>query len=72
MKAWAFISHDSKDKDDLARPLADKLRGMLCPVWHDEYSFRVVKVLGESIDKDLTKARKCILLLSPNLLANDG
>jgi hypothetical protein len=37
----AFISHDSRDKDGFARPLADRLAAQLVPVWYDEYSMRV-------------------------------
>lgn len=66
----AFISHDSRDKEELARPLAQKLTSMLCPVWYDEYSLRVGQSLTESIDAGIRLAKKCILLLSPNFLSN--
>lgn len=69
---WAFISHDSRDKDDFVRPLAEKLTSMLCPVWYDEYSLRVGQSLRESIDRGLKEARKCIVVLSPSFLSNDG
>jgi len=46
----AFISHDSRDKEDVARPLAERLSSMLWPVWYDEYSLRVGQSLRESID----------------------
>jgi hypothetical protein len=45
---------------------------MMCPVWYDEYSLRVGQSLRESIDKGLSEARKCILVLSPNFLSNPG
>jgi hypothetical protein len=68
----AFISHDSRDKDDVARPLASELRGMLCPVWYDEFSLRVGQRLRESIEAGLKSCRHCVLILSPNFLQNSG
>jgi hypothetical protein len=68
----AFISHDSRDKDSFVRPLAAKLRSMMCPVWYDEYSLKVGHSLRESIDKGLKEAPKVILVLSPNSLSNHG
>ncbi len=35
-KPVLFISHDSRDKDDVARPLARALTTAMCPVWFDE------------------------------------
>jgi len=32
-KPLAFISHDSRDKADVAQKIATKLQSMLCPVW---------------------------------------
>lgn len=69
---WAFISHDSRDKDDLARPLAEKLSSMLCPVWYDEYSIGVGDSLRESIDNGIRDAKKCIVVLSRNFFSNPG
>jgi hypothetical protein len=36
-KPLAFISHDSRDKADLARPLAVELQKLMCPVWYDDF-----------------------------------
>jgi hypothetical protein len=71
-KPWAFISHDSRDKDQFVRELAGKLRSMMCPVWYDEYSLKVGDSVRESIDRGLSEAPKCILVLSPNFLSNAG
>jgi TIR domain len=71
-KPWAFISHDSRDKESFVTPLAAKLHSMECPVWYDEYSLRVGQSLSASIDKGLRDAPKCILVLSPNFLSNPG
>jgi hypothetical protein len=68
----AFISHDSRDKADVAIHIAIGLQKLLCPVWYDEFSLRVGGRLRESIEKGLREARKCILILSPSFLSNNG
>src|SRR2546429_4359159 len=40
-KPLAFISHDWRDKKDIAQPIALGLSRMRCPVWYDEYSVKV-------------------------------
>lgn len=67
----AFISHDSRNKD-VARRIAVILQSMLCPVWYDEFSLRVGDPLRDSIEKGLRECKKCILVLSPDFLANEG
>lgn len=54
----AFISHDSRDKDAIARKMAIGLQRMLCPVWYDEFSLNVGDNLRESIEKGLTGCGK--------------
>ncbi len=71
-KPLAFISHDSRDKDDLVRDLAQELSRLMCPVWYDEYSLRVGASLRKSIETGLKETRKCIVILSPNFLSNEG
>jgi hypothetical protein len=71
-KPLAFISHDSRDKDQIARPLALELSKLRCPVWYDEYSLGVGDRLRESIERGLKECRKCVLLLSDNFLSNNG
>jgi hypothetical protein len=71
-KPLAFISHDSRDKDAVARPVAIGLSRLMCPVWYDEFSLRVGDPLRESIEKGLKECKKCILVLSPNFLSNNG
>lgn len=68
----AFISHDSRDKDAVARKIAINLKRMLCPVWYDEFSLKVGDSLREGIEKGLKECKKCILILSPNFLSNNG
>jgi TIR domain len=67
-----FISHDSRDKDDLVRPLAERLRRALCPVWYDEFSMQPGASLRESIDAGLRDSKQCVVVLSPNFLTNPG
>ncbi len=69
-KPLAFISHDSRDKEELVRELAHELSRLMCPVWYDEYSLRVGASLRESIEIGLKETRNCIVVLSPNLLSN--
>lgn len=68
----AFISHDSRDKDAIVRRIAVNLQKMLCPVWYDEFSLKVGDNLRDSIEKGLKECKKCILVLSPNFLSNNG
>jgi len=71
-KPLAFISHDSRDKAEVARKIAIGLQRMLCPVWYDEFSLTVGANLRESIESGLKKCRKCILILSPHFFSNGG
>lgn len=68
----AFISHSSNDKDSIARPIAEGLSKLLCPVWYDEYSLKVGDRLRESIEKGIKECKRCILIITPNYLANLG
>lgn len=71
-KPLAFISHDSRDKDSLVRDLAIELNKLQCPVWYDEFSLKVGDSLRSSIEEGLKESQKCIIVLSPNFLANEG
>lgn len=68
----AFICHDFRDKDPFVRELAAKLQSFLVSVWYDEYSLKPGDSLRASIEKGLKECRKCILVLSPNFVTNDG
>ncbi len=71
-KPLAFISHDSRDKEEFVRELALELSKLMCPVWYDEYSLRVGASLRESIETGLKETKNCIVILSPNFLSNEG
>lgn len=68
----AFISHDSRDKDSIARPIAVGLSRLGCTVWFDEFSLKVGDRLRESIEKGLKECKKCVLILSRDFLSNPG
>lgn len=68
----AFISHDSRDKEEIARPLAIQLTKLHCPVWFDDFSLTVGQSLRGSIEKGLKECKKCILIISQNFLKNEG
>ena len=71
-KPLAFISHDSRDKDSLVRELATEMSKLMCPVWYDEFSLKVGDSLRASIERGLKETRKCVVVLSPNFLSNEG
>ena len=71
-KPLAFISHDSRDKDAVARIIENKLQTMMCPVWYDEFSLKVGSNLRESIEHGLKTCRRCILVLSKSFFSNRG
>jgi hypothetical protein len=71
-KPIAFICHDSRDKDIVARPIAFGLSKLMCPVWYDEFSLKVGDRLRESIERGLKECKKCVLVLSRNFLSNTG
>lgn len=68
----AFVCHDSRDKDQVARRIATNLQRMMCPVWYDEFSLEVGANLRESIERGLKECKKCILILSPYFFSNAG
>jgi len=71
-KPRAFISHDSRDKSNIAEPLALQLLKFMCPVWYDEFSLKVGDSLRASIEQGLRECPKCVLVLTPNFLSNEG
>jgi hypothetical protein len=71
-KPRAFISHDSRDKAEIAEPLAIELQKLMCPVWFDSFSLNVGDSLRESIETGLKECTKCIFILTPNFLRNGG
>ena len=71
-KPRAFISHDTRDKKDIAEPLALQLLKFSCSVWFDDFSLKVGDSLREGIEAGLRQCPKCILILTPRFLSNEG
>jgi hypothetical protein len=59
-----FISHASEDKEEVARPLAEALRGHGCDVWFDELTLNVGDSLRRSIDLGISHSRFGVVILS--------
>lgn len=68
----AFISHDSHDKESIAKPIALGLQKLLVPVWYDEFSLTVGAKLRESIEAGIKQCKRCILIVTKSFLSNDG
>lgn len=67
-----FISHDSNDKEEVARPLFDELVKRGYKVWYDEFSLKIGDSLVDSIDEGIRTCKKGIIILSPNFLSNES
>jgi hypothetical protein len=59
-----FISHATEDKDEVVRPLAERLQFSGFKVWYDESSLKVGDSLRASIDHGLANSRYGIVVLS--------
>ena len=70
----AFIVHDSRDKDAVARPLWRALMQRFVGerIWFDETELRVGSRLRERIELGLKECDTCILVISKNFVANAG
>jgi hypothetical protein len=72
MDQWdAFISHASEDKEAIAIPLAEALRGAGLRVWLDQHELRVGDNLFAKINQGLANSRFGVVVLSPSFLAKD-
>lgn len=59
-----FISHASEDKDIVARPLANALKGEGLEVWYDEFELRIGDSLRQKIDYGLAHSRTGVVIFS--------
>jgi TIR domain len=71
-KPRAFIAHDFRDQTEIAQPLAVQLQKLMCPVWFSEFSLKVGDSLRESIENGLRQCPKCVLIITPRFLSNEG
>lgn len=72
MKRLAFISYDSRDKEELVDDLALAMMKRMCPVWYDKYSLSVGDPLRESIERGMQETGRWIVVISPNFISNTG
>src|SRR5436853_2101404 len=61
-----FICFSSRDRDLIAKPLADHLKGIGLDVWFDEYSILVGKSVSREIHMGVKKALIGVPILSPS------
>ena len=66
-----FISHDTEDKQEIARPLAEALRQAGLRVWFDEFVLNPGDVLSRSIRRGQNESECALIILSPNFFANE-
>ena len=66
-----FISHASEDKEEIARPLAEKLKSLGMKVWYDEFSLHIGDSLTESIDRGIRYSHFGVVLLSHNFFTKN-
>ena len=63
-----FISHASEDKEDVALPLAERLRAEGLRVWLDRFELTVGDSLRQAIERGLAESRFGIAIISPSFL----
>lgn len=61
-----FISYASEERENMAQPLAELLRGLGLLVWFDQFELKLGDSLRRTIDKGLGECRFGVVLLSPN------
>lgn len=66
-----FISHASEDKNEIARPPAEKLRDAGLRVWYDEFSLKLGDSFRRSIEKGISESKYGVVILSPNFFAKE-
>jgi hypothetical protein len=66
-----FISHASEDKEEVAGPLADRLRELGVNVWYDDFVLTVGDKLRRVIDKGLASSRFGVIILSPDFFRKE-
>jgi len=68
-KQWDFfIAHVTEDKDEIARPLAERLNSRGLMAWYVDYSLKQSSNLRESIDYGLARSRFGIVIISSHFL----
>lgn len=60
----AFLSHASEEKEEIARPLANRLELYGLKIWYDEFSLHIGDSLSASIDHGLLISDYGIVIIS--------
>ena len=71
MQYDVFISHSSRDKDEVARPLAQALEDRGLQVWLDEEQLQIGDSIRRGIDAALGQSRFGLVVLSPAYLNSE-
>ena len=71
MQYDVFISHSSRDKDEVARPLAQALEDRGLQVWLDEEQLQIGDSIRRGIDAALRESRFGLVVLSPAYLNSE-
>jgi uridine kinase len=66
-----FISHAGEDKEDVAIPLAEKLKDLGFSVWLDAHILLLGDSLRRKIDEGLSKSKYGIVILSPDFFKKE-
>ena len=64
-----FVCHATEDKEEIARPIAERLEEAGWQVWFDEFELRLGDRLRAGIDEGLGRSRYGAVILSPHFLA---
>jgi hypothetical protein len=67
-----FISHDSRDKKQVAKPLYEALTKRGFYVWLDETELLIGDSIQKSIINGIKECRFGIIILSKNIFQNHG
>jgi replicative DNA helicase len=71
MEYDVFISHASEDKQDVARPLAERLNQLGLRVWLDEIELVIGDSLRRNIDIGLSKSKFGVVVLSKDFFKKE-
>jgi predicted RNase H-like HicB family nuclease len=73
-KVWEwdiFISHASEDKQDIVRPIVERLKALGLRVWYDEFEIKLGQSWVQKIEEGLTKSKYGLFIISSNFAQKD-
>ncbi|HWS88463.1 MAG TPA: toll/interleukin-1 receptor domain-containing protein [Pyrinomonadaceae bacterium] len=71
MEYDVFISYASEDKEEIALPLASRLKKLGLKVWLDKFEINIGDSVRRSIDRGLSNSRFGIVVLSPHFFRKE-